>query len=53
MNVPPALLSLHVSVPVSDVGELDVSVTCAENVTVPLEGSVAELGVTAVLVGLS
>ena len=51
LKVPPALLSLHDTVPVGVVGELEVSVTCTENDKVPLEGSVVELGVTVVLVG--
>ncbi len=53
LNVPPAPLSLHDTVPVTVVGELEVSLTWAENVSVPLEGRVVELGVTVTLVGLS
>lgn len=53
LNVPPAPLSLHDTVPERAVGELDVSLAWAENVNVSLEGRVAELGVIVTLVGLS
>ena len=50
LNVPPAPPSLHDTVPVAVVGELDVSVTCTENVAGLPAVAVPELGVTAVLV---
>lgn len=52
LNVPPTLPSVHMTEPVVAVGELDVSLTWAENVTEPPGDTVAELGVTVVLVGL-
>ncbi len=53
LNVPPAPLSLHDTVPVVVVGELDVSLTCTENVTALPADAVVELGVIVTLVGLS
>ena len=50
LNVPPAPLSLHDTVPVVVVGALDVSVTCTENVDALPADAVPELGVTVVLV---
>ncbi len=51
-NVPPAPLSLHDTVPVVVVGELDISIIWAENVIEPPADTVAEFGVIVVLVGL-
>ncbi len=50
LNVPPAPLSLHMTEPDVMVGEFDVSLTCAENVTVLPADSIAEVGVTMMVV---
>ena len=50
LNVPPAPLSLHDTVPVAIVGILEVSVTCTENVEALPADVVPELGVMVVLV---
>ena len=50
LKVPPALLSLHVTLPDGVVGELEVSATVAVNVIWVPEFTAAEFGVTVVVV---